>query len=201
MKKTIILALMLITLCGCEKKEQECPEPKEKVYIKYSGTELNADKVLELYNKDSFYNLMENLKFEFLQKEFKDDKETLDKATKFAEDTITQLETYYGEELLNAIQQNTNYKTVEEYKTYVYNSQLESKYLNNYILENNNMEITKEEDIDNSIIYRYYYEALEKLFEKNKLSFPDKALETLYKEYMEDTKEQYLEYAKQATEE
>ena len=63
------------------------------------------------------------------------------------------------------------------------------------------MEITKEEDIDNSIIYRYYYEALEKLFEKNKLSFPDKALETLYKEYMEDTKEQYLEYAKQATEE
>lgn len=201
MKKTIILALMLITLCGCEKKEQECPEPEEKVYIKYSGTELNADKVLELYNKDSFYNLMENLKFEFLQKEFKDDKETQDKATKFAEDTITQLETYYGEELLNAIEQNTNYKTVEEYKTYVYNSQLESKYLNNYILENNNMEITKEEDIDNSIIYRYYYEALEKLFEKNKLSFPDKALETLYKEYMEDTKEQYLEYAKQATEE
>ena len=201
MKKTIILALMLITLCGSEKKEQECPEPKEKVYIKYSGAELNADKVLELYNKDSFYSLMENLKFEFIQKEFKDDKETQDKATKFAEDTITQLETYYGEELLNAIQQNTNYKTVEEYKTYVYNSQLESKYLNNYILENNNMEITKEEDIDNSIIYGYYYEALEKLFEKNKLSFPDKALETLYKEYMEDTKEQYLEYAKQATEE
>lgn len=201
MKKTIILALMLITLCGCEKKEQECPEPEEKVYIKYSDTELNADKVLELYNKDSFYTLMENLKFEFIEKEFKDDKETQDKATKFAEDTITQLETYYGEELLNAIQLNTNYKTVEEYKTYVYNSQLETKYLNNYILENNNMEITKEEDIDNSIIYRYYYEALEKLFEKNKLSFPDKALETLYKEYMEDTKEQYLEYAKQATEE
>lgn len=201
MKKTIILALMLITLCGCEKKEQECPEPEEKVYIKYSNTELNADKVLELYNKDSFYSLMENLKFEFIQKEFKDDKETQDKATKFAEDTIAQLETYYGEELLNAIQQNTNYKTVEEYKTYVYNSQLETKYLNNYILENNNMEITKEEDIDNSIIYRYYYEALEKLFEKNKLSFPDKALEKLYKEYMEDTKEQYLEYAKQATEE
>ena len=42
------------------------------------------------------------------------DKETQDKATKYAEDTIAQLETYYGEELLNAIQQNTNYKTVEE---------------------------------------------------------------------------------------
>lgn len=201
MKKAIILALMILTLCGCEKKEQECPEPKEKVYIKYSDTELNADKVLKLYNKDSFNSLMENLKFEFLQKEYKDDKETQDNATKFADDTIAQLEDYYGEQLLNAIQQNTNYKTVEEYKTYVYNSQLETKYLNNYILENNNMEITKEEDIDNSIIYRYYYEALEKLFEKNKLSFPDKALKKLYKEYMEDTKEQYLEYAKQATEE
>lgn len=202
MKKRIILLLMLITLCGCQKEKQECPEvPKEKVYIKYSDKELNSDDVLELYNKKAFNDIMENIKFEFLNAEYKDDKETLDEAAKFAEDTIAQLTEYYKTELETAIQQNTSFQTIEEYKTYLYNTQLENKYINDYILENNDIGITKDEDIDTSTLYRYYYEALEKLFEKHELSFPNKTLDKLYKEYMENQKEYYLEAAKQATEE
>lgn len=202
MKKTIIIVLSLLLLCGCENKsETKEIEDKEKIYIKYQDKEITADKFVNSIDSSIFNLMMENIRNEMLENTFKDKKEVLDKAEDYANDTMNQLKDYYKDDLENTINEFTGFNSIEEYKEYLKFSYLEEEYINNYILENNEINIKEKDEIDKSIYYRYYYEALDKLFKDNKLSFHNRNLKEQYNTYMEDLKEFALNNVQQATEE
>ena len=134
LKKTIIIALLLLLLCGCETKKEEETEIKEKVYIKYQDKEITADELVNSIDSSMFNLMMDNIENEILNNIYKDNKEIIDNAEDYANDTINQLKDYYEDNLENAINEFTGYNTVEEYKEYLRYYYLEEEYIKNYIL-------------------------------------------------------------------
>jgi len=135
MKKGIILSLIcILTLCGCGKiptlqngEEAVITFAKDKKEHKISTEELYE----ELKNNFGLEATVKLIDTYVLETEFKDYKE---EATKNAEDYIDAMIESYGDEktLLEAIQYNTNYSTIEAYQEYLYLSFMQSHGLEEY---------------------------------------------------------------------
>ena len=135
MKKGIILSLIcVLTLCGCGKiptlkngEEAVITFAKNKKEHKISTEDLYE----ELKNNYGLEATIKMIDTYVLETEFKDYKE---EATKNAEDYIAAMIESYGDEkkLLEAIQYNTNYSTIEGYQEYLYLSFMQSHALEEY---------------------------------------------------------------------
>lgn len=190
MKKAIVLSLMLLLLCGCEKKEEvKCPEQKEKVYISYNQKEMKSEDVIKELDDYTFNKLISKIKYEMLNEKYKENKELLEEANKKGNETIELLKNTYGSAFEKNIIESTGFDSAEDYKNYLINAHIENEYVIEYILNNDELNIKNKEEINNEIHYKYYYEAIKALFDENKLTFNDETLTNKYNDYMNDIKE------------
>ena len=58
--------------------------------------------------------------------------EKVEEGKKYAADNIEQLKAYYGDQLLDAIKQNTGYSSIEAYQEYIYISYLQNLAIEDY---------------------------------------------------------------------
>lgn len=138
MKKGILLSLIcLLTLCGCGKiptlqngEEAVITFAKDEKEHKISAEELYE----ELKNNFGLEATLKLIDTYILETEFEDYK---DDAKISAENYITSMIESYGDEqtLLEAIQYNTNYSTIEAYQEYLYLSFMQSHALEEYAKE------------------------------------------------------------------
>jgi len=135
MKKGIILSLVVIlTLCGCGKiptlkngEEAVITFAKDKKEKKISVNEL-YEELKNNYGLEATIKLIDTY---VLETEFKDyKKEAKDQAKSYMDAMV---ESYGDKEtLLQAIQQNTNYSTLEAYEEYLYLNFMQSHALEEY---------------------------------------------------------------------
>lgn len=135
MKKGILLSLIcLLTLCGCGKIPTL--QNGEEAVITFA----KDDKEHKISAEDLYEELKSNFGLEatlklidtyILENEFEDYKE---EATNNAENYIDAMIESYGDEatLLEAIQYNTNYTTIDAYQDYLYTSFMQSHALEEY---------------------------------------------------------------------
>lgn len=190
-KKLIILSSLLLILSGCKKEEIECPEPEEEVLIKYNGEEITEQEVIKEAQDHIFPVLFEKIKGNILKEEMKDH---LEDGEDYVKETIKELETYYGNELEEAIKQNTTYTTIEEYEEALLINYLEDEYVKQYICKKENIEYEEITD-DNKFEYyhKHYVKSLKDLFKKYDIEFKDKDYEKMYKEYIKEIEDYYNE--------
>ena len=179
-KKIILLFGLLLILSGCKKEETEeieCPEPEEKVLIKYKDTELTEDDILEETKEYTFPLLYEKVKGNILKEEMK---EHLKDGEDNVENTMNQMDSIYGAELEEAIKQYTSYSTIEEYKEALLINYLENEYVKQYICQKENIEYEEITD-ENSLEYykKYYIKSIKELFKKYEVEFEDKEYKKL----------------------
>lgn len=188
-KKLIILSSLLLILSGCKKEELKCPEPEEEVLIKYNGEEITEQEVIKEAQDHIFPVLFEKIKGNILKKEMKDH---LEDGEDYIKETMEELETYYGDELEEAIKQNTTYTSIEEYEEALLINYLEDEYVKQYICQKENIEYEEITD-DNSFEYykKYYVKSLKDLFKKYDVEFKDKDYEKMYKEYIKEIEDYY----------
>lgn len=193
MKKKIILLLgLLLILSGCKKEEPEeieCPEPTEKIIIKYNGEEISENEALKETKEHIFPVLYEKIKGNILKEEMKDH---LEDGKDYVEKTIDQMDSIYGTELEEAIKQYTSYNTIEEYKEALLINYLENEYVKQYICQKENIEYEEITD-ENSLEYykKYYVKSLEEIFKKYDVEFEDKEYKKLYEKYIKEIEEYY----------
>ena len=135
MKKGLILSLIcLLTLCGCGKiptlqngEEAVITFAKDEKEHKISAEELFEELKIN-FGLEATLKLIDTY---ILETEFEDYKE---EATTNAENYIEAMIESYGDEktLLEAIQYNTNYSTIEAYQEYLYISFMQSHALEEY---------------------------------------------------------------------
>src|SRR5574344_3173310 len=130
-KKVILLSLCILMTAGCGAKTIPTLENGDEAI-----TTLKDDKkisVNDLYNKlkDEYglQTLIGMIDKMILEDKYADD---MDAAKTKAEETITQLKTSYGDNLLSAIQYYTSYNTVEDYQNSIYLSYLQDKAVTDY---------------------------------------------------------------------
>lgn len=191
-KKIILLFGLLLILSGCKKEETEeieCPEPEEKVLIKYKDTELTEDDLLEETKEYTFPLLYEKVKGNILKEEMK---EHLKDGEDNVENTMNQMDSIYGSELEEAIKQYTSYSTIEEYKEALLINYLENEYVKQYICQKENIEYEEITD-ENSLEYykKYYIKSIKELFKKYDVEFEDKEYKKLYEKYIKEIEEYY----------
>lgn len=129
-KKIVVLALCLIMISGCGKKIPTLSNGDEAVVTLKEGTKISANDLYnELKNNYALEALISMIDKQILEEKYSDKKE---EANEYAESTLTQLESYYGDDLLQAIQYYTNYTTVEAYKNSIYISYLQNLAIEDY---------------------------------------------------------------------
>jgi len=126
LKKGIVLGLASVTLLsGCGNKTIPTLSNGEEAIVTFSDdtkisvTDLYSE-LKDAYGLDTLMNMIDKI---VLEKKYSD---KLEEATSSAQNTMDQLEEYYGDNLLSAIQSYTSYQSIEEYQNYVYLSYLES---------------------------------------------------------------------------
>mgnify|MGYP003500682458 FL=1 len=121
-------------------------------------------------------------------------KDHLEDGEDYIKETIEELETYYGDELEEAIKQNTTYTSIEEYEEALLINYLEDEYVKQYICQKENIEYEEITD-DNTFEYykKYYVKSLKDLFKKYDVEFKDKEYEKMYKEYIKEIEDYYNE--------
>lgn len=129
-KKIVVLALIVLLMSGCGSKIPTLSNGDEAVVTLKDGSMVSVNELYESVKDDyalkSLVNLVDK---KILEKEYK--KKVKD-AKKYAEDNMAQLEAYYGDQLLEAIQQNTGYTSKEAYKDYIYVSYLQNLAIEDY---------------------------------------------------------------------
>lgn len=207
MKKILILLLTIILiLSGCQKKEEnDCHEEKEKIkvveYIDRSEDVITIGKekktaldIIDVYSKDNYRILFDNIKSELLKKELS---KSIKEAEEYAEEYINYFKETYGDSLEYTIKSTTNYSTIEEFKEYILINYLEQEYINNYIEENKNTisqaPNIKEENIEEYYYYKFYIPAIKDLFNKYEVKFEDQTLKETHEKYLEDINKYYSE--------
>ena len=135
-QKVVALSLASMTLLsGCGAKTIPTLENGDQAVVTFNE---NAKiSVTDFYNqmKDKYgteviLNMIDKM---ILEKKYADSTE---EAHKNADSVMSQLETSYGDKLLSAIQTYTGYKTLDEYKDYVYLSYLQNKAAEDYAKDN-----------------------------------------------------------------
>ena len=129
-KKIVVLALIVLLMSGCGSKIPTLSNGDEAVVTLKNGSMVSVNELYESVKDDyalkSLVNLVDK---KILEKEYS--KKVKD-AKKYAEDNMAQLEAYYGDQLLEAIQQNTGYTSKEAYQDYIYVSYLQNLAIEDY---------------------------------------------------------------------
>ena len=131
-KKIIVLALIACLISGCGSKIPKLSNGDEAVVTLKDGSKISANELYEQMKEQYALNsLVTMIDTKILEAEYPDD---IEEAKNSAEATITELESYYGDDLEQAIQYYTGgqYQTKEAYKNYVYISYLQNLAVTDY---------------------------------------------------------------------
>ncbi len=147
-KKIIVLALIVTLLSGCGSKIPTLSNGDEAVVTLKDGSMISANELYEAIKDDYALETMITL----VDKKILEDKykSKIEEAKEYAESNISQLEAYYGDQLLDAIKQNTSYTSIEGYKESIYIS-----YLQNLAIEDYCKDQIKDKEIE-----KYYDEEI-----------------------------------------
>ena len=128
-KKIIVLVLFVLMIAGCG-RIPKLSNGDEAVVTMKDGSMISAN---ELYNKMKEDYALETL-LNMVDKQILEDKykDKIEDAKSSTETTMQQLEQAYGDQLEQAIQYYTSYKSVDEYKEYVYLSYLQEMAIDDY---------------------------------------------------------------------
>ena len=129
-KKIVVLALIVLLMSGCGSKIPTLSNGDEAVVTLKDGSMVSVNELYEAVKDDyallSLVNLVDK---KVLEKEYKN---KIEEAKKYAENNIAQLESYYGDQLVDAIKQNTDYTSIEGYQEYIYISYLQNLAIEDY---------------------------------------------------------------------
>ena len=129
-KKLVVLALIVLLMSGCGSKIPTLSNGDEAVVTLKDGSMVSVNELYEAVKDDYALTALVNLVDQkILEKEYKD---KVEEAKKYAENNIIQLESYYGDQLVDAISQNTEYRSVEAYQNYIYVSYLQNLAIEDY---------------------------------------------------------------------
>ena len=134
-KKVLIGVFCLLLLTGCGEKTIPKLENGEEAITtlkddkKISVSDLYS-KLKEQYGLESLMNIIDKI---ILEDKYSGD---IDAAKENAKNTMNQLKESYGDNLLQAIQQYTNYNSLEEYENSIYLNYLQSKAVKDYAKKN-----------------------------------------------------------------
>lgn len=129
-KKLVVLALIVLLMSGCGSKIPTLSNGDEAVVTLKDGSMISANELYESVKDDyALYALVNLVDKKVLEDKYKD---KIEEAKKYAEDTMAQLEAYYGDQLLEAIQSNTDYTTKEGYQDSIYISYLQNLAIEDY---------------------------------------------------------------------
>ena len=134
-KKVLIGVFCLLLLTGCGEKTIPKLENGEEAITtlkddkKISVSDLYS-KLKEQYGLESLMNVIDKI---ILEDKYSGD---VDAAKENAKNTMNQLKESYGDNLLQAIQQYTNYNSLEEYENSIYLNYLQSKAVKDYAKKN-----------------------------------------------------------------
>ena len=134
-KKVLIGVFCLLLLTGCGEKTIPKLENGEEAITtlkddkKISVSDLYS-KLKEQYGLESLMNIIDKI---ILEDKYSGD---VDAAKENAKNTMNQLKESYGDNLLQAIQQYTNYNSLEEYENSIYLNYLQSKAVKDYAKKN-----------------------------------------------------------------
>ena len=129
-KKIVVLALIVLLMSGCGSKIPTLSNGDEAVVTLKDGSMVSVNELYEAVKDDYALTALVNLVDQkILEKEYKD---KVEEAKKYAENNIVQLESYYGDQLVDAISQNTEYRSVEAYQNYIYVSYLQNLAIEDY---------------------------------------------------------------------
>lgn len=143
-KKIIVLALIVTLLSGCGGKIPTLSNGDEAVVTLKDGSMISVNELYDSVKNDYALTALVNLvDKKILEETYKDN---LEEAEENADSTMTQLESYYGDNLLNLIKQQTGYQSLEAYRNYVYISYLRNLAIQDY----------SEDQITEKQIEKYY---------------------------------------------
>ena len=129
-KKIIVLALIVLLMSGCGSKIPTLSNGDEAVVTLKDGSMISANELYESLKDD--YALMSMVTLvdkKILEDKYKD---KLEEANEYVETSMSQLESIYGDSLLDIIQSNTSYSTIEGYEESIYVGYLENLAITDY---------------------------------------------------------------------
>lgn len=143
-KKIIVLALIVTLLSGCGGKIPTLSNGDEAVVTLKDGSMISVNELYDSVKNDYALTALVNLvDKKILEETYKDN---LEEAEENADSTMTQLESYYGDNLLSLIRQQTGFQSLEAYRNYVYISYLRNLAIQDY----------SEDQITEKQIEKYY---------------------------------------------
>lgn len=128
-KKIVVLALCVVMISGCGSKIPTLSNGDEAIVtLGDDMISVNSlyDNLKENYALEALVSMVDK---QILESEYSD---KLEEATESAESSVTQLESYYGDDLLEAIQYYTSYTTIEAYKESLYIGYLQNLAITDY---------------------------------------------------------------------
>lgn len=135
-QKVMVLSLASMTLLsGCGAKTIPTLENGDQAVVTFNDdVKISVNdfynQMKSKYGTEVILNMIDKM---ILEKKYSDYK---DEAEKKTDSIMSQLESQFGDNLLTAIQNYTGYKTVEEYKDYVYLSNFQNKAAEDYAKKN-----------------------------------------------------------------
>lgn len=131
-KKIIALVLCVVMISGCGKIPKLSNGDDAVVKLK-DGSMISANDLYnELKQNYALEALISMVDKKILEEKYED---KLEDANQYADATISQLESYYGDDLLQAIQYYTSYTTEEAYRNSLYISYLQNLAVEDYAKE------------------------------------------------------------------
>ena len=127
-KKIIVLALCVLMISGCGSKIPKLKNGDEAVVTMKKDQKISVDDLYEELKSDyALEALINMIDKKILEKKYAD---KVEEAKAETESILTQLESQYGDQLLEMIQQYTGYPSIEAYENAYYLS-----YLKNLVIE------------------------------------------------------------------
>ena len=129
-KKIVVLALIILLMSGCGSKIPTLSNGDEAVVTLKNGSMVSVNELYEAVKDDYALNALVNLvDKKVLEDKYKD---KVEEAEKYVENTMAQLEEYYGDSLESEIQSNTGYSTKEGYADSLYVNYLQNLAIDDY---------------------------------------------------------------------
>lgn len=127
-KKIIVLALCVLMISGCGSKIPKLSNGDEAIVTMKKDQKISVDELYEELKSDyALEALINMIDKKILEKKYADKVEEAEAET---ESILSQLESQYGDQLLEMIQQYTGYPSIEAYENAYYLS-----YLKNLVIE------------------------------------------------------------------
>ncbi len=136
LQKVVVLSLASMTLLsGCGAKTIPTLENGDQAVVTFNDDvkiSINDfyNQMKSKYGTEVIINMIDKM---ILEKKYSN---YVDEAKKNADSIMSQLESQFGDNLLTAIKTYTGYQTIDEYKDYVYLSNLENKAAEDYAKDN-----------------------------------------------------------------